>query len=82
MKLDALKIFGGVITFVGVIFALMLFVVPHCSKTEATVPPGYTLCSKDLDCFEGQQCGFVSGYTVAVCIGTPVSNQKNLPPTQ
>lgn len=79
MKLDALKVFGGVILFAGLFLTFMIFVVPHCAKTEITVPPGAVLCHKDPDCLEGQHCGFVAGYTAAVCIGNATSNQKNLP---
>jgi hypothetical protein len=78
MKLDALKIFGGVITFIGLLAVILMVVVPHCSKVELTMPPGHVACYKDPDCLEGQHCGFVPGYTAAVCIGTPISDKLNL----
>ena len=60
---------------------LTIFVFAACARIDgvyATYPEGATLCGKDPDCLEGQYCGFVPGYTAAVCRGQAVSNRKNL----
>ncbi len=46
-------------------FSTILACIPK--NTPITYPPGSTLCRTDYDCFEGQHCGFVPGYTAAVC---------------
>ncbi len=60
---------------------LTLFVFVSCARIEgvyATYPQGAVLCSKDPDCFEGQYCGFLPGYTAAICRGQATSPSKNL----
>ena len=37
------------------------------TSTNPRVPEGYKACSSDLDCPEGQYCGFVARDTVPVC---------------
>ncbi len=49
------------------ILVVAIIITPFCNKPEITVPPGYKLCAKDPDCQEGYYCGFVPGYTAAVC---------------
>jgi hypothetical protein len=48
------------------IFALTIIAcVP--AGTKATWPKGSKLCRTNWDCAHGQYCGFVPGYTAAVC---------------
>jgi hypothetical protein len=41
-------------------------VLMSCSM-HATVPVGYQTCRSDMDCQDGEYCGFVSIDTYAVC---------------
>lgn len=60
---------------------LAIVIITACARIDgvyATTPPNSVPCSKDPDCFEGQYCGFVPGYTAAVCRGQARSLEKNL----
>ncbi len=59
---------------------LTVLVFVACARIDgvyATYPQDAVLCSKDPDCFEGQYCGFVPGYTAAVCRGQATGPMKN-----
>lgn len=77
--------FNPLYIIVALVVVVALFIVGlsvhDCKTLKATTPPNSVLCSKDADCLEGQHCGFVSGYTVAVCVGQATSNQHNVGPT-
>lgn len=62
------------------IYIAIITLVAACdlSNMPVTYPPGAKLCRQNTDCFEGQWCGFQSGYTAAICKGQAVSNQFNL----
>lgn len=51
-----------------ILLAVMLMVGCASMMThEPTVPAGYKVCHSDLDCIEGQVCGFLYTDTYAVC---------------
>ncbi len=77
MKYVLLTLLG--LGILGVFIAVIVSSCSGLSNTAVTYPDGGVLCSKDPDCLEGQYCGFVPGYTAAVCRGEATGNQKNLP---
>lgn len=56
----------------------MILISNCCPNTRITYPEGSRLCRSSFDCFEGQYCGFVPGYTAAVCRGEPLTNRLNI----
>lgn len=42
-------------------------VIASCGPVKATWPENSKLCYSDFDCLENEYCGFVPGYTAAVC---------------
>jgi len=60
-------------------FIILLVILSGCfSNIEATYPRGARLCNKNMDCFEGQYCGFMAGYTAAICLGAQINDRSNL----
>lgn len=61
-----LKEYGMIIVVIATILITGIIIYNN-RNSDLTIPPNSTLCHKDVDCHEGQYCGFVSGYTAAVC---------------
>lgn len=54
----------------------LFFIVAACltiacipDNYPVTYPAGSILCRTDYDCLESQYCGFMPGYTAAICRG-------------
>lgn len=44
-----------------------------------TYPPDSRICSSDYDCVGGEYCGFMPGYTAAICRGGTASRGSLYP---
>lgn len=64
--MSPLKFFGIIVAIAGAVI-ITVCLAYSASKPEVTIPPNSQLCHTDLDCSNGQFCGFKAGYTAAVC---------------